>query len=357
MVVVTTDGRFIDANKAYCDLLGYSLDELKEFESFADITPERYREWELENIWQDRLLLKGYSGVYEKEYIRKDGTTVPVEMHGCTTFDKAGNPEHMWGIVRDITARKKTEEEMFLLISAIEQAGEMVVITNQNAEIVYVNPVFETTTGYSRDEVLGKNPSLLKSGLQTDEFYQELWKTLEAGKTWKGRFTNRKKDGSIYTDDSSISPVFSDNDTIVNYIAVKRDITETMTLEQEKQDIEKQFHQAQRMESIGRLAGGVAHDLNNLLAPILGYSELMMGKGISRQETLEAAQEITNAGIKARNIVKQLLAYSRKQTLEFQPLDLNQVLRHFNKLLRRTIREDIIIGMDLEAIRARLSRS
>ena len=122
-------------------------------------------------------------------------------------------------------------------------------------------------------------------------------------------------------------------------MAVKRDVTESLQLEE-------QLHQAQKMESIGRLAGGVAHDLNNLLSPILGYSEMLLEERQFKGDLREPVEEIVNAGRRARSLVRQLLAFSRRQTLQFQPININDLLTNFQKLLRRTIREDITLHLD-----------
>lgn len=113
--------------------------------------------------------------------------------------------------------------------------------------------------------------------------------------------------------------------------------------EMEKSQMEAQFHQAQKMESVGRLAGGVAHDLNNLLSPILGYGEMLLDEFIEGDDRKESVAQIVNAGERARDLVRQLLAFSRKQVLELKPIDLNNTVNGFKKLLRRTIREDVVI--------------
>jgi signal transduction histidine kinase/CheY-like chemotaxis protein len=168
-----------------------------------------------------------------------------------------------------------------------------------------------------------------------------MWGVLSGGETWQGRIVNRRKDGNTFTEAATISPVFDVSGSIVNYVAVKRDITENILMEEEKTRLEDQYRQAQKVESIGRLAGGVAHDLNNLLVPILGYGEILLndfGPGDNRRARIE---QIVQAGLRARDLVRQLLAFSRKQNLEYRPIDLNAAIRSFEKLLRSVIREDI----------------
>ena len=235
-----------------------------------------------------------------------------------------------------ISDLKRTEAERERLMSAIEQVAEIVIITDIEGTIQYVNPVFESITGYTREEVLGRNPRVLRSEEHDDAFYKELWGTITHGKTWSGRLVNKKKDGSLYTEEATISPVRDSSGATINYVAVKRDITDNIRLEQ-------QYNQAQKVESIGRLAGGIAHDLNNLLSPILGYSEMLLDDLSPDDARRKSVDEILRAGFRARDLVQQLLAFGRKQTLEYKPLDLNKAVIGIEKLLRRTVREDIDI--------------
>ena len=170
-----------------------------------------------------------------------------------------------------------------------------------------------------------------------------MWATLRRGEVWKGQFINRKKDGSTYIEEATLSPVKDSSGAIINYVAVKHDITRRLQLSEEKDKIEEQYHQAQKVESIGRLAGGVSHDLNNLLTPILGYCQLLQDDSALNEKQQEFVNHILSAGLRARDLVRQLLAFSRKQTLEYKPVNLNETLAGFEKLLQRTIREDIVI--------------
>ncbi len=236
--------------------------------------------------------------------------------------------------VRDITGLRRADAQRERLMAAIEQAGECVVITDEKANIQYVNPAFERITGYSRKEVAGRNPRILKSGEHDDAFYKDLWATILSGKTWTGRFVNRRKDGSLYNEAATISPVMDSSGKITNYVAVKRDITEHLQLED-------QLRQAQKMESVGRLAGGVAHDYNNMLSVIIGTAEMAL-QDIDPQDPLHAdLEEILKAARRSADITKQLLAFARKQTAAPRVLDLNKTIDGFFKMLKRLIGEDI----------------
>lgn len=252
--------------------------------------------------------------------------------------------------------RRAAEAERERLNQAIEQSGEMFLITDAEGNIQYVNPAFEDVTGYTRTEVLGENLRILNSGKHDRDFFEQMWSELAKGNTWEGQIINKKKDGSLYTESASISPVFNAAGEIVNHVAVKRDISEQLRLQREKELIEEQYRQTQRVEAVGRLAGGVAHDLNNLLTPILLHSEILLDTSHQDEDSRSALEEILKAGNRARDLVNQLLAFSRKQNLEYKPVDINAVVKDFSTLLRRTIREDILIDFSLgqvdEAIHA-----
>ncbi|MBU1238192.1 PAS domain S-box protein, partial [Myxococcota bacterium] len=158
----------------------------------------------------------------------------------------------------DITEKKLASADRNRLLAALEQTADSILITNTRGEIEYVNTAFEKITGYTQQEVRGKNPRFLKSGEHDAAFYRDIWTTLERGAIWSGKIINRKKDGTLFTEEAVISPVRSESGEIVNFVASKRDITREIALED-------QLRQGQKMEAIGRLAGGIAHDFNNIL--------------------------------------------------------------------------------------------
>ena len=230
--------------------------------------------------------------------------------------------------------RKQAEAELNRLMTAIEQTPESVVITDTEGRVLYVNPVFEQVTGYSRAEVIGQNPRLLKSNRQDSAFYRELWAKISAGEVWRGRFINKKKDGTLFTEDAVIAPVRDEKGAVTNYIAIKRDISHEL-------ELEGQYRQTQKIDSIGRLAGGVAHDFNNILAVICGHTDLALAQ-LSPDAPLRSNLEcIQESAERAANLTRQLLAFARRQVIEPRRINLNELIVNLNKMLRRLIGEDI----------------
>ena len=267
---------------------------------------------------------------------------------GARIKDKNGNIVSIVGIARDVTEAKKAEAERERLIAAIEQADETVVMMDQDGIIEYVNPAFEKVTGYSLKEAIGKRPTMLDGGEHSKEFYEEVWNTISSGHVWKGRFVNKKKNGTIFNEEASISPVRDMDGQTINYVAVKRDITRELELEQ-------QFIQSQKMESVGRLAGGIAHDFNNMLLVILGHAELILDEAKHNKEMVDSVREIQHAAQHSADLTRQLLAFARKQTASPKILDINKTVEGMLKMLQRMIGESIELdwqpGADVSAIR------
>ena len=226
------------------------------------------------------------------------------------------------------------EESIRKLSRAVEQSADMVMVTDRQGILEYVNPAFEALTGYGREEVCGKTPRILKSGEQPPEVYQEMWKTISAGNVFRGILVNRKKNGELYHVEESICPVRDPAGQITHFIANGRDLTERMRLE-------AQLLQSQKMDAIGNLAGGVAHDFNNLLTIITSYAELALD-AVPRESPLESKiQEIILAARRAAELTRQLLAFGRKQPQALRVADLNQVIGRIANTLPRLIGEDI----------------
>lgn len=346
VVIFNKDGRVIGCNRSAEQILGLTEAEMRS-------KPD---------------LLTGWQPV------REDGSPFPIDELPLVKTLSTGIPQHgvimgdinpagqiTWLVVNcepildnltgkpnsavisfmDITDRFYAEQQLRKLSMAVEQSPAIIVITNAEGIIQYVNPTFETVTGYSGEEAVGENARILKSGKQGLTFYQNLWKTISAGKTWEGRFINRKKDGTFYTEEATISPLRDIAGRVMNYVAVKRDVTDHLRLNEEREKLKEQLVQAQKMESVGRLAGGVAHDFNNMLQAILGYVDMMLEDVRLSEVVHSRLLEVRKAAQRSADLVRQLLAFARKQPVKPKVLDLNDVITGMLKMLKPLIGEDI----------------
>ncbi|HQQ76139.1 MAG TPA: PAS domain S-box protein [Thermoanaerobaculia bacterium] len=390
----------------------------------------------------------------EKEIIDEEESALLAELAGDLSFalDALDARE----------ALRLSNAELRKLWRAVEQTPATVVITDLEGRIEYVNPEFTEATGYSADEAIGQNPRFLKSGLTPPEVYRAIWEAVTTGRVWQGELCNRRKDGSLFWERASISPVREEGGTVTHYVAVKEDITErkraaealakseayyrsiiensldiiavldpdgvvgfaspsvadtlgyrpeelvsrsifelihpedrAMVMSRlhelvfagaaprkaevrfahrdgswcplsvvgnrlpdetgmsgvvvnardltERLHLEAQIRQAQKMEAVGRLAGGVAHDFNNLLTVIQGYGELLWETLEGDPDNRESVGEIVKAAERAARLTRQLLAFSRRQVLETRVLDLSSIVTDVEKMLKRLLGEDIEI--------------
>ena len=239
-------------------------------------------------------------------------------------------PRQFATIVTDITDRIHAEAELRLQGSALRAAANAIVITDRQGNVVWANPAFTRLTGYAVSEMLGKNPRVLKSGEHSPDFYRELWETINAGQVWSSELVNKRKDGSLYTEEMTITPVRDDHDAITHFIAIKQDITARKQVEHALQAsnrqlleaaaelgaVQRQVIQQESLRALGQMASGMAHDFNNALSPIIGFSELLL-KHRDKLADLEQAAKflklINIAGHDAADVVRRLREFGRQR--------------------------------------------
>jgi PAS domain S-box-containing protein len=241
--------------------------------------------------------------------------------------------------------RRRTEQRLSLQSAVMESAANAFAITDPAGTIEWVNPAFTRLTGYSLREAVGRSTRILNSGKQPKAFYEELWRTITAGKVWRGEMINRRKDGSLYTERMTITPTLEGagsggTGTITHFVAVKEDVTAV-------KQMEDQLRRAQRMEAVGRLAGGVAHDFNNLLQAMLGLTQLTRLRGEDLASSEERLQEMEELLRRGAQLTQQLLLFSRREEIKAEPLDLNQVIRDTAKLLHRLLGANVSLTLEL----------
>ena len=236
---------------------------------------------------------------------------------------------------------QSNENQQRLLGAALAATANSIVITDCRGVILWTNPAFTKLTGYLAEEIVGQTPRVLRSGKHSPEFYKQMWDVILSRNVWSGEVINRRKDGSLYTEEMTITPIRSDTGEEPYFVAVKQDVTERKLMEE-------QFRQAQKMEAVGRLAGGIAHDFNNLLCVIGRCAEIVEDQSSDEITMLWVAGEIRTAVRSAAALTNQLLAFGRKQLLQPKVQSLNLVVSETVNMLRRVVGEDIILVLDLD---------
>ncbi len=292
---------------------------------------------------------------YEIEYriIRPDGEERFIQSIGKAEMDEQGQVLSVYGTGQDISRHKQIEQ-------ALRESEERLRIAGMAAyDLIYEWDVASDSLEWfgDVDGLLGYEQGVISRNIEawlglihTDDKAKladavELHRRSTEPIHYEYRV--RHRDGTFRTWIDHALPLLDDQGLPCKWVGVCTDITERKQAEEDRVRLLEQLHQSQRMESVGRLAGGVAHDLNNLLSPIVGYGEMLMAGAVEKEAIKETLGEIVHAGMRARDLVHQLLAFSRKQPLEFKIIDLNALVRNFEKLLRRTIREDVAIHVDL----------
>ncbi|MBI3090095.1 MAG: PAS domain S-box protein [Candidatus Tectomicrobia bacterium] len=327
-------GRIVNCNQTFCGAVGYAKEELIG-RSYLDFLPPGQRELSF-NTFQYNIT-HGIVGsdperLLERTFLRRDGSTFEVELRFRNDFDGHGKFLRSDTILRDISTRKEAERDRQRLATAIECAAESVTITDPAGIIFYVNPEFERTTGYSRQEAIGQHSRILKSFNHDRSFYENLWQTITRGNVWAGRFINRRKDGAIYFDQATISPVFASDGTITNFVKVARDVTREV-------ELQAQLRHADKLASIGTLAAGAAHEILNPSNIISMFAQLLQKKRADDDEVASTAETIIKQVKRIENICDSLRRFSRSGTGERATFDLNELIEETLQLLGPDLRQ------------------
>ena len=238
----------------------------------------------------------------------------------------------------EVSEHRQVEEMLSKLSSAIEQTAELVMITNREGMIEYVNPAFEQLTGYPREEVLGKTPRVLKSGEHSPEFYAELWETILSGQVYHGTLVNRKKNGALYDSETSIAPIQDTQGNITHFVSTDRDITEHRKLE-------AQLRQAQKMEALGQFTAGIAHNFNNALQVIIGNIQLTK---LNVPEPFKSPlKRAENSALTAAEIIGQLMLFSREEPPKQEVIEIQTVLDTAADICRKMFEQRITVTVEV----------
>jgi PAS domain S-box-containing protein len=281
-------------------------------------------------------------GAYVCEYRLNppDRDTLWVQDEGrviSTTDDKVHTVQ---GVMVNVTALKLQEQAARRQAAAIEQAAEAIAITDQTGRIEYVNPALLDLSGYAKGELLGQQIQSFQGEPEDASMRSSLQETLKKGQVWKGRIATRSKDARTLQIDLTVSAVRDEEGKVASYVGIGHDVTEQL-------DLQRKFLQAQKMEAVGALAGGVAHDFNNILTVVSGFAELLMAARKPEQADYEDLEKVVSAARRGAELVRRLMTFSRKTELQKRPLQLNSEIEELKKLLSRTISKMIEIELRL----------
>ncbi len=320
-------------------LLGFSVDEwLANPDLWKDSIHPEERNHVLRQIRQSLSI----SDVFACEYrmLARDHSTLWVHDEGRVISNPEDELRILQGVIINVTALKSQEQALRRQAAAIEQAAEAVAIADQTGRIEYVNPALVTLSGYARDEIIGRQGGEFRSELRDESVAASIQETLARGEVWKGRVTGNTKEGKTLQTDLTISSVRDEGGRVTNYVAIAHDVTDQV-------ELQKQYLQAQKMEAVGALAGGVAHDFNNILTVVSGFTEVLMAERNPEDADYEDLQKVALASARGSELIRRLLAFSRKTELQMRPLNLNAEIENLRELLFRTIPKMVEIDLHL----------
>ncbi len=337
------DGTFVEVNDVFLGLVGLSKEQV------IGRTSTDLKVWVNLNHRQtyvQALMAHGSVRNFETQFWMGDG-----KIHDCLVSSEVIQLHGMacsLSFIWDITDRKLAMRSIRRLSMAMEQSPLSIMITDPQAIIEYVNPAFTKVTGYTREEALGRNPRFLKSPATPPEQWRAIWKQLKEGTVWQGEFENLRKSGEPFFERATIAPVHDEDGSLMGYIGIKADVTEQKRERAERRALEAQLHQSQKLESLGSLAGGVAHDMNNVLGAILGLASTLREMAEPFSPSVKSLDTIMSACMRGRGVVKSLLYFAHKDLQEECDLSLNDLVREMSQLLSHTTLQRIELSLDLQ---------
>ncbi|MBI3112202.1 MAG: PAS domain S-box protein [Ignavibacteriales bacterium] len=312
LILILDDGKkIVDHNAAASVKLGLSAEELhgREIDSIVAESGRKAIASLLQSSDQGRHL--------ESQFVTATGEAIDVDLD--IKVLEGTDRQYQVLIAKDITGQKKRDLDYLRFSNVIEHTINPIQITDANGLMVYVNPAFEHASGFSKEELIGKNPRILSSGRHSRDFWGKVWRYILGGKVWVGQVENRRKDGSPLHTELLISPIVGDQGKVIGFLGAHRDITEQKMLEQ-------QLVRSQKMESIGTLAAGIAHEVGNPLTSISSLVQVIQ-RTTNDEPAKEKLELIKNQINRIARIIRDLVDFSRPSTNVERPTDVNRVVR------------------------------
>lgn len=308
--IMDTKGQVVEVNAAFCNMLGYTQEELSKM---------KVTDWEAKipgNKLVEAFEMATTSNVViETVHRRKDGSLIDVEINVVGIMLEGS--KYIYASARDITARKITNNQIHKLSAALQQSPVSVVITDTNGNIEFVNQKALDITGYSVEELIGQNPRIFNSGETSKQAYAVLWNRIHSGKEWHGEFHNKKKNGELFWEAAVISPVFNAKGEIINYLAIKEDITEKKQMIVDLVSAKVQAESASQLKD--SFIANLSHEIRTPLNGVLGMTGFIQDyySKYSNNETEIVFKSIETSANRLMNTVEQILDYSRLEVSEF----------------------------------------
>lgn len=321
------DGRITFCNESLLGLTGWQRDELIGKDWLEYLVPTEHRKQYAEQS-QRRVTGSELPDPYVAEIQTRDGVRRVISWSDAVFSDNDGRLFGSIRIGKDITESRRTREQLRKLSSAVEQSPTVVMIVDLQGCIDYVNPKFTQATGYTLAEVIGRNPNILKSGETSADEYRELWSTISGGGEWRGVFHNKKKNGELFWEAASISPIRDSAGVITHYLAVKEDITDRKRLEGEVATRNREITKNRELAVMGRMASMIAHDLRNPLSSIKMALQILGERAarIWRKEEDELQRIALEQVGYMEEILEDLLSFSRPDALNPEWVSIGNIL-------------------------------
>ena len=356
IVEADPEDRFVAVNERMCRILGYSREELLK-KTVVDVTaPE-------ERAKTRKLLDQLHEGKcerfdYEKRFLRRDGLSVWLHITASAIRDEAGRFLYSIGTYEDINERKHAEEIVSLLSHAIQSTPNALVLTDRTGSILWANPASTRLTGYALEELLNQNPRMLKSGVQPKPFYEHLWSTILKGDAWQGELVNRRKDGSLYHEEMTITPVRAAGEEVTHFVCVKEDITERKRVEESLRAATASAERAKAVaeeatQAKDRFLAVLSHELRTPLTPVLAAVQLMQRRAKLPEDMRNPLEIIRrNVQLEAR-LIEDLLDLTRivqgKLVLDRKPMNIGTAIERAVDISRPDINaRKLHFGVELE---------
>ncbi|MBI3645304.1 MAG: PAS domain S-box protein [Acidobacteriales bacterium] len=344
---IDREGTLRRVNQAECILFGYEASELVGRPIWDFVAPEvqaQSREAIRKKISAQQPLAS-----FTRDYRRRDGSQLVLEIHESLVRDREGTVVGIRSSLVDTTARTRAEEELRYQARLLENVSDAIIATNRDSRITTWNLAAQRIYGWSPAEAVGQPAREFLGTEERPGAREDRRKVLMENGRWEGEVLQRRKDGAAVYVQASVTLIRDSLGNPIGAVAVNRDITE-------RRRLEEQLRQSQKMDAVGQLAGGVAHDFNNLLTVMNGYSDLLLEELAGQEPLRQQVEQIAKAGERAVALIRQLLAFGRKQLMNPAVLDLNAVVADMGTMLRRLIGEHIelqeILAPDLGRVKA-----